>query len=185
MNSNLDFAILAGLLAAIYGYMKVAMETVYVINDKRDLVLDTDEAGLRLDRSRKIHLIDSDIKPLIIGLSIFMGVFTISFLLMGLAIILGWCSGVSLYVAVPFVVATLASCYAIYIVIAENGSSLLLMENHILKMPDSKEALPMLDWTIPEEMVASTPPIEAEHNHAPKSAIDRLRLSFTLLTRTR
>ena len=37
---NLNFAVIAGLLAAIYGYMKVAMETVYVINDKRDLVLD-------------------------------------------------------------------------------------------------------------------------------------------------
>lgn len=138
---NLDFAIVAALLAAIYGYMKVAMETVYVINDKRDLVLDSDKEGARLDRSRKCHLIHTDVIPLIIGLSLFMSVFTLAFLVMGIVIFIGMYSDVARYVAYLFFVATLASVYAIWIVITKNRASLRIMKHHVRHMQTTETEL--------------------------------------------
>jgi hypothetical protein len=138
---NLDFAILAGLLAAIYGYMKVAMETVYVINGKRDLVLDIDEDGTRLDRSRKCHLIYTDVVPLIIGLSLFIGVFTLAFLVMGIVIVAGFYPDVKQYVAFVFFAATGASLYALWIVVTENLASLKIMKEHVRGMPTTANGL--------------------------------------------
>ena len=49
---HLEFAIFVGTVAAVYGGMKVIVETVYMFIGKRDLILDFDEKGKLLNRAR-------------------------------------------------------------------------------------------------------------------------------------
>ncbi len=128
---NLEFAILAGALTALYVGMKNIMDTVYVINAKRDLILDIDKDGLRLDRARKSLILYTDVKPLIIGLSLFLTVYTSAFFLLGVLVHIGNYTGVSQPLAFFLYAAGAASLYALWIVITKNRRSFVIMRNYI------------------------------------------------------
>lgn len=140
---NLEFAILAGALTAIYAGMKNIMDTVYVINSKRDLIPDIDEGGERLDKTRKSHILRTDIFPMIVGLSLFLAVYTSAFFLIGLAIQLNWIKDVHTQFAWFLHAAGLASLYALYIVITKNLYSYRIMRSYIEKLPGNDK-----DWNL-------------------------------------
>lgn len=140
---QLDYLILAGILAAIYGGMKVIMDTVYVTNDKFHLLLDIDEDGSRLDRSRKCHILTTIVRPLINGLKLFVAVYTLGFFV--LAGLIVWSGSAHWAVAALSVCAGLASCYALYIIHTKNKNTLAITETYLRQLPDKKDGLAPID----------------------------------------
>ena len=141
---NLEFAILAGALTAIYAGMKNIMDTVYVINAKRDLILDIDESGLRLDRTRKNHLLTIDVYPMIVGLTMFLTVYTSAFFLLGVAVHWNLIENVHSYLAWFLYAAGGASLYALWIVVTKNAFSYRIMREYVDRLPGNPG-----EWTIP------------------------------------
>jgi len=144
---NLEFAILAGALTAIYAGMKNIMDTVYVINAKRDLILDIDESGLRLDRTRKNHLLTTDVYPMIVGLTLFLTVYTSAFFLLGIAVHWNLIENVHSYLAWFLYAAGGASLYALWIVVTKNALSYRIMRDYVDRLPGDPG-----DWTVPSSL---------------------------------
>lgn len=144
---NLEFAILAGALTAIYAGMKNIMDTVYVINAKRDLILDIDESGLRLDRTRKNHLLTTDVYPMIVGLTMFLTVYTSAFFLLGVAVHWNLVENIHSYLAWFLYAAGGASLYALWIVVTKNAFSYRIMRDYVDRLPGNPG-----DWTVPSPL---------------------------------
>ena len=153
---NLEFAILAGALTAIYAGMKNIMDTVYVINSKRDIILDIDEDGQRLDKTRKSHILRTDVFPMIVGLSLFLAVYTSAFFLLAIGIQLNRIEKVHSQFAWFLHAAGVASLYALFIVITKNYYSYQIMKAYIQKLPGNDQEWNLLPIAADQEEIPKT-----------------------------